>query len=141
MIKDMVKSTMLSVGIAFMIFCLAGIAYDVAYKGNFTFEDYHFTKMVIGCVVVGLGFGVPSVVYSKEDLPMLIKVIIHMGIGCIVYTATAYAVGWIGEGKTFAQGLMVIAIQLAVAFLIWFFFMLHFRKEAKEMNERIQQMK
>ena len=38
-------------------------------------------------------------------------------------------------------GIGMIAAQLAAAFLIWFFFLLHYRREAKEMNERIQEMK
>jgi hypothetical protein len=53
--------------------------------------------MVIGCVLIGLGFGVPAIVYNKESLPMPIKVIIHMEIGCVVYTVVGYAIGWIGR--------------------------------------------
>ena len=39
------------------------------------------------------------------------------------------------------QGILIAAIQLAVAFLIWFLFMKHYRAEAKRMNDRIQAMK
>ena len=35
----------------------------------------------------------------------------------------------------------MMAAQLAAAFLIWLFFLLHYRREAKKMNERIQEMK
>ena len=140
-VKDLVKCSVISIGMAMTIFCLVGVVFDVGYKGNFSLDDYRFTKMVIGCVLVGLGFGVPTIVYRKDNLPMPIRVIIHMGIGCVVYTVVAYAVGWIGGSATIGQGIIIAAIQLAVAFLIWFLFMKHYRAEAKRMNDRIQAMK
>ena len=140
-VKDLVKSSVISIGMAMTIFCLVGVVFDVGYKGNFSLDDYRFTKMVAGCVLVGLGFGVPTIVYRKDNLPMPIRVIIHMGIGCVVYTVVAYTVGWIGGSATIGQGILIAAIQLAVAFLIWFMFMKHYRAEAKRMNDRIQAMK
>ena len=140
-LKDIVKSTIISIGMALTIFCLAGIVFDVAYGGNFSLEGYRFTKMVIGSAIVGLGFGVPTVVYNCDRLPQPIKVLIHMGIGCVIYTIVAYAVGWFGGSATLAQGLIIAAIQLLVAFIIWFCFMRYYRKEAKEMNEKIQSLK
>ena len=91
-------------------------------------------------MLVGLGFGIPTVVYNKESLPMPIRVVIHMGIGCVVYTLVAYAVGWFGGSATVTQGILIAAIQLLVAFIIWFCFMRYYRREAKKMNE-IQAMK
>jgi hypothetical protein len=140
-VKDLVKSSVISIGMAMTIFCLVGVVFDVGYKGNFSLDDYRFTKMVAGCVLVGLGFGVPTIVYRKDNLPMPIRVIIHMGTGYVVYTIIAYAVGWIGGSATIGQGILIAAIQLAVAFLIWFLFMKHYRAEAKRMNDRIQAMK
>ena len=127
-VKDLVKSTAISIGMAMTIFCLVGVVFDVGYKGNFSLDDYRFTKMVIGC-------------YRKDNLPMPIRVIIHMGIGCVVYTVVAYTVGWIGGSATIGQGIIIAAIQLAIAFLIWFLFMRYYRAEAKRMNDKIQAMK
>ena len=140
-VKDILKSTVISIGMAMAIFCFVGIVFDIGYKGNFSLDNYRFTKMVIGCMLVGLGFGVPTIVYRKDNLPMPIKVIIHMGIGCVVYTIVAYAVGWIGETASIGQGIIIVAIQLAVAFIIWFLFMRYYRAEAKKMNDKIQEMK
>lgn len=140
-LKDLVKSTAISIGMAMTIFCLIGIVYDIGNKGSFSLMDYGFTKMVIGCVLVGLGFGVPTVVYRKDNLPMPVRVVIHMGIGCVIYTIVAYAVGWIGGSATFIQGIIIAVIQLAVAFVIWFIFMRYYNAEAKKMNDKIQAMK
>ena len=140
-IRDLLKSTVISIGMAMAIFCFVGITFDVRYGGYFSLENYQFTKMVVGCLIIGLGFGVPTIVYQNEKLPMPIRVIIHMGIGCIVYTIVAYAVEWMGGAATIGQGILIAAIQLGVAFIIWFFFMKYYRAEAKKMNDRIQAMK
>ena len=138
--KDLLTSTLISIGVAMTIFCFVGIVFDVSYGGNFSLDHYRFTKMVLGCVFVGLGFGVPSVVYKKESLPMPLRILIHLGIGFIVYTIVAYAVGWIGGSATLAQGLIIACIQIAVVLLIWFPFFHHYKNEAKKINEKISQL-
>ena len=139
--RDLLKSTVISIGMAMAIFCLVGVVFDIGYKGNFSLDHYRFTKMVAGCVLIGLGFGVPTVVYKKDTLPMPVRILIHMGIGCVVYTVVAYAVGWIGGSATLRQGILIAAIQLAAAFLIWVLFMRHYRAEARKMNDKIQALK
>lgn len=140
-VRDLLRSTAISIGMAMTIFCLAGIVFDIGSKGNFSLDHYRFTKMVAGCVLTGLGFGVPAIVYRKESLPLPVRVVIHMGTGCVVYTVTAYAVGWIGGAATIGQGIMIALVQLAVAFVIWFLFLRYYRAEAKKMNDKIQEMK
>ena len=140
-IKDLLKSTVISIGMALTIFCLVGVFFDITSGGNYSLENYSYTKMALGSILVGMGFGIPTVVYNDESLPMPIKVIIHMGIGCSIYTAVAYAVGWFGGATTVLQGLVIAAIQLVVAFIIWFCFMSFYRKEAKKINDKIQSMK
>ena len=140
-IKDLLKSIVISIGMALTIFCLVGVIFDVLYGGNFRLEGYQFTKMVIGSTLVGIGFGVPTVVYNSEKLPMPVKILIHMGIGCVIYTVVAYAVGWFGASASLMQGIIIAAAQLVVAFVIWFCFMCFYRKEAKELNEKIQSLK
>ena len=141
MVKDLVKSTVISIAMAMAIFCFVGVVFDIIYKGNFHLENYQFTKMVTGCIIVGLGFGIPSIVYGKDSLPMPIRVLIHMGIGCIVYTIVAYSVGWLGNISDIGQGILVVALQLSVALIIWLLFMTYYRKEAKKLNDKIQNMK
>ena len=72
---------------------------------------------------------------------MPIKIVIHMGTGCVIYTLVACKVGWVDPAAGIWQEIGMIAAQLAAAFLIWFLFLLHYRREAKKMNERIQEMK
>ena len=140
-VKDLLKSIVISIGMALSIFSFVCVIFDIGYGGNFSLENYRLTKMVIGCIIVGLGFGVPSLVYRNESLPMPVRVLVHMGIGCVVYTIVGFAVGWIGGSATLGQGIAIAAVQLLVAFIIWFCFMRFYRSEARKMNDRIQQMK
>ena len=140
-LKDILKSTVISIGMSLTIFSFVCIVFDIGYGGNFSLEGYRMTKMIIGCVIIGLGFGVPTIIYKNDSLPMPVRVLIHMGIGCVIYTIVAYAVGWIGGSASLGQGVAIAAIQLVVAFIIWFCFMRYYRSEAKKMNDKIQQMK
>ena len=139
-IKELLTSTLISIGTAMAIFCIIGIVFDISYGGNFSLDHYRFTKMVIGCLFVGLGFGVPSIVYKKESLPMPLRVLIHLGIGFAVYTIVAYAVGWIGDSATIGQGLLIACIQIAVVLVVWFIFFRHYKNEAKRINERLSEL-
>lgn len=139
--NNILKNTIFSIGNAAIIFCIVGVVNDVIYKGNFQLENYAFTRMAIGSLVIGLGFGLPTCVYDKEDLPTLIQTLIHMGIGCVVMTVTAFVVGWIPAEKGVGAVIGTIAGEIAIAFIIWFFFYAHQRKLAKQMNQRIAEKK
>ena len=117
-LKDLLKSTVISIGMSLTIFSLVCIVFDIGFGGNFSLEDYRMTKMIIGCMVIGLGFGVPTIIYKNDTLPMPVRVLIHMGIGCVIYTLVAYAVGWIGGSASIGQGIVIATIQLAAAFII-----------------------
>ncbi len=138
--KKILKSIIISIGIAMTIFCFVGVIFDIIYEGNFSLENYQFTKMVIACVVIGLGFGIPSIVYESDKLPFPLKVVIHMGIGITVYTAAAYFAGWFTQSVSLPQGIGIIAIQFMFVFIIWLGFMKHYANEAREMNEKIQKL-
>ena len=139
-IKELLTSTLISIGTAMAIFCIVGIVFDISYGGNFSLDHYGFTKMVIGCVFVGLGFGVPSIVYKKESLPMPLRVLIHLGIGFVVYTIVAFVVGWIGSSATIGQRLLIVCIQVAVVLVVWLIFFRHYKNEAKKINEKLSQI-
>ena len=138
--KDLLKSIVISIGMALAIFSFVGIIFDVTGGGVYTLENYRYTKMVIASVIVGLGFGVPTMVYKSDKLPMPVKVLVHMGIGCIIYTIVAFSVSWLGGAASVTQGILIACIQLAVAFIIWFCFMRYYRKEVDEMNQKIKSM-
>ena len=131
--KNLIKNTITSIGIALTVFCITGMVFDISYDGNFSLDNYQFSKMVIGCLIVGLGFGLPTMIYHKDTLPMPFKIIIHMGTGCIIYTIVAYTVGWIGGTSSILHGIIAAIFQIALAFIIWGGFMLHYRNDVRKM--------
>ena len=139
--KDLAKSSFISIGISLSIFCLIGMINDIVAGGNFSLDQYRFTKMVIGSMIVGLGFGLPTYIYRIDRLPMPVRVIIHMGTGCIIYTIVGYAVGWMGGSGNIVKAVVGAAVHFSVAFVIWYLFMRLNREEAMEMNKKIQEMK
>ena len=44
--KQIIKSIAIGLGIAFAIFCIAGIKIDISNGGNFQMSGYSYTKMV-----------------------------------------------------------------------------------------------
>ncbi|HQC35656.1 MAG TPA: DUF3021 domain-containing protein [Bacillota bacterium] len=138
--NNMALSIISAIGFAFSLFCLAGIIFDLANKGSFHFEDYNFTKMALGALVIGLGFGIPTFIYGNERLSLPMQTLIHMGIGCIVMTATAFAVGWMPTEKGALAVALAILSEIAAAFGIWLAFYLNLKKIAEKMNKRISEM-
>lgn len=138
--KRIMSSAVCGIGIAMMIFCMIGVVFDITNGGSFQLDNYGFSKMAIGCLFVGLGFGVPSVVYDNEKLPFAAKTIIHMGTGCLVYTIVAFAVGWIPTTMGIMPCVISLLGEIAVAFIMWFGFLVYYKNSAKKMNERIKEM-
>lgn len=138
--NSILKNTIFSIGHAAIIFCVVGVVYDILYKGDFHLEHYAFTKMAIGTLVIGLGFGLPTFVYDNDNMSVAAQTLIHMGIGCIVMTITAFVVGWIPTEKGAGAVIGTIAGEIAIAFIIWLFFYAYNRKLAKQMNQRIAEM-
>ena len=109
--KNLIKNTITSIGIALTIFCITGMVFDIAYDGNFSLDNYQFSKMVIGCIIVGLGFGLPTMIYHKDNLP-----------------------------SSILHGIIAAIFQIALAFIIWGGFMLHYRNDVRKMNEKIKEL-
>ena len=125
--------------IACTIFTIFGIIFDLSGIEGLSFGTGEFTKQAIGAIFIGIAFSAPSEIYNNEKLPFPLKFIFHMGIGCTVYLITAFKVGWISADFGWKNCLLLIAIELLVAFIIWLGFANHYKKLAKNMNKRIQE--
>ena len=137
--KNVFKSLLFGILIGCSIFTVIGIFFDIIYHGNFNLTDWSYTKMAIGGMIVGIGFSVPSIIYDNEKLHNAVKVMIHLGIGCTIMLAVAFSVGWIPVESGWKVCSLAVGAYLVSAFIIWFAISSYFRREAKQMNERIQQ--
>lgn len=132
--KKIFKTTIISINIATAIFCLVGVCFDIINGGKTQMQNFSFTKMVIGEIIIGIGFGVPTAIYENKNIPLTIQSLFHMGIGCITYTAVAFWVGWIPIKIGFFKCSLIFIGQIATAFIIWFFYLIYYKKMAKKMN-------
>jgi hypothetical protein len=135
--KKIMKASWIGISIALAIFIIIGIVFDLYYSGDFRMTRYSFSKMAIGAILVGLGFGAPSAIYGNEAVPYPLQVILHLGIGMAVLMAVSFAVGWIPASFGVVGTIGYIAADAAFVLLIWFGFYRHYQKEAAEMNKRI----
>ncbi len=139
--KGIIKSSLQGIALALCIFAVVCMIFDLVGKGDFNLQNYQMTKMIIGCLICGIGFGAPSVVYNSEKLSYALKVLIHMGVGCVVYTIVAFNVGWLGNGTSLGLKVAIVACQIVMAFIIWFIFKIYYKNQAKKMNDKIREMR
>ena len=138
--KKLLVSTLISIGIAAVIFCITGVIFDVIYKGNFILRQYSFSKMVLATLFIGLGFGLPSFIYEKENLPVAIQAVFHLGIGYTVMLIASFMVGWIPVKAGIIASVAAIALQVCIAGMIALIFYFYNRNLAKKMNESIKRI-
>jgi len=93
--------------------------------------------MICG-MLVGVGFVLPSMVYENERLAMWLRVLIHMGIGFVVFFITASYAGWIPVESGTGATILFIVMTTATSFLIWTVFYLYNKSIAKKINEQLR---
>jgi hypothetical protein len=135
--KNILKVSLGGIATAWAVFTIIGVIMDISNGGTLIEPAYAYSKMAIGAMIVGLGFSIPSIIYDSERLSMVIKVIVHMSIGCTIMLITAFVVGWIPQGIGFGTCLIIIGSEIIIAFVIWLFYWRYYKKLAKQMNEHI----
>ena len=138
--KRIIELSIKGVGLALALFAVFGLVADVANQGVSTLKNYNYTKMVIGAVIVGLGFSVPGIVYETTDFSYAVKILIHMETGCVIFLITGYAVGWFSLAGGIWQCMPPILASLGTSVLLWVVFMLRDRRTAERINERIREL-
>ena len=136
--KEMVRSAAISIMMSMTIFGIVGVAFDLMGKGSFSLDNYGFTKMMLACVATGLGFGVPSVLYHLENVPVAVATMIHLGIGLAIYFFAATKVGWIPVQAGTVACICTVAGMILVTLIIWICFMKYYKNLADRMNNELK---
>ncbi len=90
LLKRTIKNSMQGIGIACTLYLLCGMISDQYNHGSLVLENWLFTKQAIGTILVGIAFSAPTEIYHSNRLPFLLQVLFHLGIGCTVYTLSAF---------------------------------------------------
>ena len=135
----MVQRTKVTVAISSFLFLLSFLISDLNMGGASSFSGYTVTKMALGSLGIGLGFGLPCIVYSSEKLSRPVQIAIHMTIGCAVMLLIALPVGWIPTEKGLLPALLAIFSMLLTAVLICVLTYRRQKKLAERINRELQQ--
>lgn len=136
--KRIVISAWYGIRIAAPIFLLGCIIAGLAGGEEKFASGYGMARASAAVFLTGIGFGIPSLVYETK-LSMGLKVLIHMGIGCLVMAGASVLGGWLSMKMSLGAMVCKLAIQIAIAFIIWGLSCVRTRAVAKQMNEKIAQ--
>lgn len=134
-----IDRTKTAVAISSFLFLLSALITDLNRDGAWAVSGYTVTKMALGSLGVGLGFGLSSIIYANEKLSRPMQIAIHMVIGCIVMLAIAFLVGWIPTDRGLVPALLAILAMLLTALVIAVFSYRRQKKLAERINRELKQ--
>ncbi len=134
----MVQRTKTTVAISSFLFLLSSLIADLNMGGAYSASGYSVTKMALGSLGIGLGFGIPCLIYTNEKLSRSVQISVHMVTGCTVMLAIAFLIGWIPTDKGLFPSLLAILSMLLTAFIIAVFTYRRQKKLAKRINRELE---
>ena len=135
----LVQRTKTTVAISSFLFLLGSLIADLNMGGVYSASGYSVTKMALGSLGIGLGFGIPCLVYTNEKLSRSVQISVHMVTGCTVMLAIAFLVGWIPTDKGPLLSVLAILSMLLTAFIIAGLTYRRQKKLAERINRELEQ--
>ncbi len=138
-ISYVVQRTKTTVAIASFLFLLGLLITDINMGGEYSASGYSVTKTALGSLGIGLGFGLPCVIYTSDRLSRFVQVALHMVTGCAFMLAIAFLAGWIPTGKGLLPALLAVLCMLLTAFIIAVLTYRRQKKLADRINRELEQ--
>lgn len=138
-IDFMVRRTKTTVAIASFLFLLGFLIADLNMGGVYSASGYSVTKMALGSLGIGLGFGLPCIIYTSEKLSRTVQITVHMATSCTIMLVIAILVGWIPTDKGLLPSLLAILCMLLTAFIIALLTYRRQKKLAERINRELEQ--
>lgn len=135
--KKFLGRTFLGIAWGCTINCLVMLIISFS-ESKIYFTANEYLKQLICSAVVGIAFALPTFIYENEKLSQGIKCLIHLGIGFITYFINAFIAGWFPVGVDIGIVISSVLIMIALSFVIYFFFWLYYKNEAKKINQKIK---
>ena len=138
-IAFMIHRTKTAVAISSFLFLLSSLITDLNMGGIYAASGYSVTKMALGSLGIGLGFGIPCIIYTSEKLSHSMQILVHMVTGCTIMLAIAFLVGWIPADKGLLPSLLAILSMLLTASIIAVLSYRRQKKLAERINRELEQ--
>ncbi|MGM7700557.1 DUF3021 domain-containing protein [Pseudalkalibacillus sp. Hm43] len=91
---------------------------------------------MLGSLILGIYFGVGSLIFEKEDWSPLKQIITHLSLSVIVFFPIALTTGWVSAKPV--PILFCLITFLIIYALFWFSIRWYLKKMEASMNESIQ---
>jgi peptidoglycan/LPS O-acetylase OafA/YrhL len=138
-IAYMIRRTKTTVAISSFLFLISSLIADLNMGGIYSVTGYSVTKMALGSLGIGLGFGLTCIIYTSEKLSRPVQISVHMLTGCTVMLAIAFLVGWIPTDRGLLPALLAILSMLLTAFVIAVLSYRRQKKLAERINRELEQ--
>ncbi|MBQ2062220.1 MAG: DUF3021 domain-containing protein [Oscillospiraceae bacterium] len=135
----MIHRTKTAVAISSFLFLLSSLIADLNMGGIYSTSGYSVTKMALGSLGIGLGFGIPCIIYTNEKISRSVQISVHMVTGCTIMLAIAFLVGWIPTDKGLLLSVLAILSMLLTAFIIAGLSYRRQKKLAERINRELEQ--
>ena len=135
----MIHRTKTAVAISSFLFLLSSLIAALNMGGIYSTSGYSVTKMALGSLGIGLGFGIPCIIYTNEKLSRSVQISVHMVTGCTIMLAIAFLVGWIPTDKGPLLSVLAILSMLLTAFIIAGLTYRRQKKLAERINRELEQ--
>jgi hypothetical protein len=134
----LVQRTKTTVAISSLLFLLGSLIADLNMGGVYSASGYSVTKMALGSLGIGLGFGLPCIIYTNEKLSRSVQIATHMVTGCAIMLTIAFLVGWIPTDKGLLPALLAVVSMLLTVFVISVFFYRRQKNLAERINRELE---
>lgn len=135
--KKIIRAAYAGIRVVAVIFLLTCIVMGFMGGSEKFASNYGMARAGTAVILIGIGFGIPTLVYETK-LRMGFKVLIHMGIGCLVMFGASVLGGWLPIEQGISSILITAAAQIVVAFIIWGVYFIPVLVQTKRINEKIQ---
>ena len=99
----------------------------------------YYPRHAVGSMIVGIGYGTTAIVYVLERPSLLIKAGIHFFVGTGFFYCVAFHLDWIPP-RLNRYLFLEFLVSCATFAVIWFVFYLFSCKEARTINDRLQEL-
>ena len=128
-----------TVAISSFLFLLCALINDLNRGGTCSLSGYAITKMALGTLGIGLGFGLSGIVYTNEKWSHPVQTAIYMSIGCTVMLVIAFLAGGNPLDRGLLPALLAILFMLLTAFIVFVLSYRHQKKLADRINQELEQ--
>ena len=137
--KKILQNALQGITIGCTLFTLFGIVFDILNRGSFELSSWSYTRMALGGMVVGMGYSIPTFIYTDERFSLPAASLIHLGCGNVLMLLVSFLVGRIPLSLGPVVTALVILGMLAIAFAIWGCFLLYNKRVANTINAKIKE--